>query len=131
MRKIFLILCLNISLFAKFEAIKADKLVELQAKGVPVIDIRMPLEWQQTGIIKGAYKIMFFDSKGQADVANWFFNLGHLIYDKNKPFIIYCAHANRTKVLGNALEQLGFTNIYELDGGIVNGWLKFNKPTVK
>jgi len=51
------------------------------------------------------------------------FELGHLVKDKSVPFIIYCAHANRTKTLGNWLNDLGFKKVYELDGGIEYGWI--------
>jgi rhodanese-related sulfurtransferase len=29
------------------------------------------------------------------------------------------------------LEQMGYTEVYELEGGIENGWIKAGKPTVK
>jgi len=119
------------SLFAEFKSITPDELVKLQKQGVPVIDIRTPMEWKQTGIIKGAHKMMFFTPQGNADVANWFFELGHLVKDKKEPFIIYCAHANRTKALGQGLTQMGFENVYELKDGIENGWIKAGRPIVK
>ncbi len=132
MKKLLLISALlSTALFAEFKTIKAPELEKLQAEGVPVIDIRTPGEWKQTGIIKGAHKMMFFTPKGEADVANWFFELGHIIKDRHQPFIIYCAHANRTKALGKGLEQMGFDHAYELDGGIENGWIKLGKKTVQ
>jgi rhodanese-related sulfurtransferase len=132
MKKVWLsVALLSSTLFAQFETINVPEFEKLQAKGVPVIDIRTPSEWQHTGVIKGAKKMMFFTPKGDADVANWFFELGHIVKDKKDPFIIYCAHANRSKTLGKGLEQMGFTHVYELKGGIENGWIKAGKPTVK
>ena len=132
MKKLLLLtVLLSTAIFAEFKAITPAELEQMQAKGVPVIDIRTPMEWKQTGIIKGAHKMMFFTPRGEADVANWFYELGRLVKDKNEPFIIYCAHANRTKVLGQGLEQMGFKHVYELKGGIENGWIKAGKPTVK
>jgi rhodanese-related sulfurtransferase len=96
-----------------------------------VIDIRTPGEWNKTGIIKGAYKMMFFTPRGEADLSNWFFDLGHLIKNRKEPFVIYCAHANRTQSLGKGLEKMGFKHVYELQGGIENGWIKAGKPTIK
>jgi len=122
---------LSISLFAEFKTIGLEEFAKLQAKGVLVIDIRTPGEWKQTGIIKGAHKMMFFTPKGDADISNWFFELGHLVKSKKEPIILYCAHANRTKSLGQGLTQMGFENIYELKGGIENGWIKAGKKTVK
>ena len=132
MKKIVLIMgFLSITLFAQFKTVDADTFVKLQAKGYPVIDIRTPDEWKQTGIIKGAHKMMFFTPSGEPDLAGWFFELGHLVKDKKQPILIYCAHANRTKALGEGLAQMGFKNVYELQGGIENGWIKLGKKTVR
>ena len=134
MKKILLLLAaLSLTAMAKFTTIDNDTLLKMQAKGVPVIDIRTPGEWKTTGIIKGAHTMMFFDEKGRPDMGNWFFELGHLVTDKKQPFIIYCAHANRSKALGNFLDkQLKFENIYELKDGIEHGWIRDGKkPTVK
>jgi len=132
MKKILIILSfLSVSLFADFKTVDVEEFAKLQAKGYPVIDIRTPEEWKQTGIIEGAHKMMFFASNGQPDVAGWFFELGHLIKDKKSPILLYCAHANRSKSLGKGLIEMGFENVYELKGGIENGWIKAGKKTVK
>jgi len=132
MKKVLLLAALlGTSLFAEFKTVDADTFAKLQAKGYPVIDIRTPMEWKQTGIIKGAHKMMFFTPQGQPDLAGWFFELGHLVKDKDQPILIYCAHANRSKALGKGLDSMGFKHVYELKGGIENGWIKAGKPTVK
>lgn len=132
MKKILLIAgLLSVSLFAEFKTVDAEEFAKLQAKGYPVIDIRTPGEWKQTGIIKGAHKMMFFSPKGQPLLSDWFFELGHLVKDKKEPILLYCAHANRSKALGQGLEKMGFEHVYELKGGIENGWIKAGKPTVK
>ena len=130
-KTVLALVVLSLSLFAEFKTIDSNMLEKMQAQGVPVIDIRTPMEWQQTGIIKGARKMMFFAPSGQPDLAEWFYELGRIVKKKSDPFIIYCAHANRTKALAQGLAQMGFTNVYELKGGIENGWIKAGKPTVK
>jgi len=132
MKKIlFTLAFLSVSVFADFKTVDADAFEKLMAKGYPTIDIRTPDEWKQTGIIKGAHKMMFFTPKGQPDLAQWFFDLGHLVKDKKEPLLIYCAHASRSQSLGQGLVQMGFKNVYELKGGIENGWIKAGKKTVK
>ena len=132
MKKILLILAtLSVSLFAEFKSIDVPEFEKLQKEGVPVIDIRTAQEWKDTGIIEGAKKITFFSERGQPLIADWFFEVGHFIKDKKTPFIIYCAHASRSKSLGEGLESMGFENVYELKGGIENGWMKAGKKTVK
>ncbi len=133
MKKMILALVfLTVAAMAELKTIDSPTLEKMQAQGVPVIDIRTPGEWQQTGIIKGAHKMMFFDPKGQVNTPEWMYRLGTLVKEKNQPFIIYCAHANRTKMLGEWLsKEMGFQKVYELQGGIENGWIKAGKPTVK
>jgi rhodanese-related sulfurtransferase len=131
MKKIILLIATTIYIFGDFKAINAKELLKLQKQGVPVIDIRTPQEWQSRGIIKGAKKMMFFTPNGSADIANFMFNLGALIKDKSKPFIIYCAHANRSKELGRWLDKIGFKKVYELKGGIEYGWIDKGFKTQK
>jgi len=132
MKKIILAtLLLSMSLFADFKTIDVKEFKKLQKEGLPVIDIRTEGEWNTTGIIEGANKITFFSENGQPLLADWFFEVGHLVKDKKTPFIIYCAHANRTQALGEGLIQMGFETVYELKGGIENGWIKAGEKTVK
>ena len=132
MKKILLTLgVLSITLFAEFKSIDIPEFEKMQKDGVVVIDIRTASEWKETGIIEGAKKITFFSEQGEPLIADWFFEVGHLIKDKKTPFIIYCAHANRSKSLGRGLESMGFEHVYELKGGIINGWIKAGKKTVK
>ncbi len=132
MKKILLTLAiLSMSLFADFKTIDIAEFEKLQKDGVPVIDIRTPQEWKETGIIEGAHKITFFNEKGQPLIADWFFEVGHLVKDKKEPILLYCAHASRSKALAEGLVSMGFENVYELKGGIENGWIKAGKKTVK
>ena len=132
MKKILLTLAiLSVSLFADFKTIDVAEFEKLQKEGLPVIDIRTEQEWKDTGIIEGASKITFFNDKGQPLLADWFFEVGHLLKDKKTPFIIYCAHASRSKSLGEGLVNMGFENVYELKDGIENGWIKAGKKTIK
>jgi len=132
MKKIISILLLSsMTLFAGLKTVEMDKLIALKAKGTPIIDIRTAGEWKETGIIKGAHKMTFFSERGEPLLAEWFFELGRLVKDKKAPILIYCAHANRSKTLGNGLVSMGFENVYELKGGIDNGWIKKGKKTVK
>jgi rhodanese-related sulfurtransferase len=122
----------SLSLAGGFGEVDATQFKALQAKGVPVIDIRTPQEWKETGIIKGAHQLMFFDIQGQAHAKVWLEELSKIIKDKKSPFVIYCAHANRTKAVGNWLvDKMGYTHVYELKGGIEYGWRDLGEKTAK
>jgi thioredoxin len=41
-------------------------------------------------------------------------------YDKSKPVFIYCLSGGRSKKAAAKLNELGFTTVYELEGGIMN-----------
>jgi len=131
MKKILLILALlSVTLFANFKTIDVVEFEKLQKEGAPVIDIRTEGEWNATGIIEGSHKITFFNEQGQPLLADWFFEVGHFVKDKKSPIILYCAHANRSKALAEGLVSMGFENVYELKGGIENGWIKAGKKVV-
>ncbi|WP_456433562.1 rhodanese-like domain-containing protein [Nitratifractor sp.] len=126
------LLLLGTAAMAKFTSIDAETLLSMQKRGVPVIDIRTPQEWNDRGIIPGAKLIMFFDAKGVAHPRSFLRKLQKLVPDKSHPFILYCAHSNRTKVVGKWLSQkLGYQNVYELNGGIEYGWRELGKPVTK
>ena len=132
MKKIVALLFITTTLlFAKFTSIDANRLIELQKKGVVVVDIRTPKEWKERGIIPNAKTITFFKEDGRVDFIAFMRELTKYVKNSNQPFIIYCAHANRTKVVGKILNSLGVKNLYELDGGIEYGWINKGKKTTK
>ncbi len=136
MKKICLILALmTFSAWAEFQSIEAKSLISMQKKGIPVIDIRTPQEWKERGIIPGAHLMMFFDESGRPHIKEWLEKFSKLVKKKSQPFIIYCAHANRSKALGRWLsDKLGYQKVYELKGGIEYGWrdlgFKIVQPTL-
>ena len=96
----------------------------------PLIDIRREDEFQATGIIKGAHKLTFFDEYGRHNLEKWLNDFQKIVKNKEDKFILVCAHANRTKTVGDYLAQkLGYENAYHLEGGIAL-WLAQNKEVV-
>lgn len=133
MKRIWLILALStFAAWAEFQTVDAETVMKMQKSGVPLIDIRTPAEWQERGIIPGAHLIMFFDDQGRPHVRQWMQKFSQLVPDRSRPFILYCAHANRSKAVGKWLsDKLGYKKVYELKGGIEYGWRELGKPVVK
>jgi rhodanese-related sulfurtransferase len=128
----FILALMSIAAWAEFRSIDADTLIKMQKQGVPVIDIRTPQEWQERGIIPGAHLIMFFDAQGRPHIRQWMEKFSQIIKDKKTPFILYCAHANRSKAVGKWLsDKLGYQKVYELKGGIEYGWRELGKKVIK
>jgi rhodanese-related sulfurtransferase len=126
-----LLILIQISLLADFKHIDIEEAQKLMQKNVPIIDIRTPPEWKETGVIKGSHKLMFFDDRGKYDVQKWLNDFGKIVKDKNQPFILVCRTASRTNMVGQFLaNQMGYKNVYDLKGGIVH-WKRSGKKTVK
>jgi len=79
-----------------------------------VIDVRSPEE-VANGFIPGTdLFINFLDGNFQDQLQK---------LDKTKTYIVYCHSGNRSGKATNAMQQLGFTDIYNLQGGI-SGWTR-------
>ncbi len=120
------------SLQADFKSLTTKEVVEAMKKGIEIIDVRRQEEWEHYGIIKGSHKLTFFDNAGRYNLNNWLQEFNKIVKNKNQAFILVCAHANRTKVIGQILnKELYYKNVYELDGGIVHGWINKGKDVIR
>lgn len=79
-------------------------------KKVQLIDVRTSEEYK-SGHIKNAANIDFYSGKFTTE-----FNK----LDKEKPLYIYCRSGSRSKQTSNKLSAMGFKEIYDLKGGILN-----------
>lgn len=101
---------------AQFGGIKTLVAGDFSAKekdsNTVVIDVRSPEE-VANGFIPGTdLFINFFDGNFQDQLQK---------LDKTKTYIVYCHSGNRSGKATNVMQQLGFTDIYNLQGGI-SGW---------
>ncbi len=85
-----------------------------------IIDIRTPQEFSE-GHIKGAVNINLFDSTFLDQIGK---------YDKSIPIFLYCRSGNRTSSASAQLSKMGFVEIYDLKGGILN-WARENFETIR
>jgi rhodanese-related sulfurtransferase len=124
---------LTSSVFAEFLTIDTEKMqVFLKDKSAIFIDIRRVDEFKQYGIIENSHKLTFFDNRGEYDIDKWMSKFIKIVKNKEQPFVLICAHANRTKIVGNFLStQAGYKNVYDLEGGINYGWIDKGLQTIK
>ena len=80
-------------------------------------------------IIKNSITLTFFDDYGNYNIENWLNSFQKYVKSKDQKFVLVCAHANRTKSIGDFLIDQGYTNVYHLYGGIAF-WLNKNKETL-
>ncbi|RXJ98259.1 sulfurtransferase [Arcobacter sp. CECT 8986] len=105
--------------------------VELMNKdNIVLIDVRTQMEFNQTGIIENSHMLTFYDEYGNYNLEEWLEEFRKLVTSKDQTFILICAHANRTRMIGNYLvQQEGYKNCAHLYGGIAQ-WLQEGRKTV-
>jgi rhodanese-related sulfurtransferase len=128
-----LVLILNLFPFQVFATtpytnIDNMELINLQAQGIPVYDIRRAEEWAQTGVVSGSHKLTFVDTTGKLmpDFVEKFTRA----VNKNDPVILICRTGHRTDVLSRSLIQdLGYTKVYNVTNGITR-WISDGLPVI-
>lgn len=123
--KLFIIaaLCIPAFAFAEIKNEDAAKIDELIKSGkYTLIDVRTKEEYNAAHI-QGAINIDYYND----DFAKI---IEAKLKDKNKAYIIYCRSGRRSLYAAEILEKLGFTNITNMKGGILD-WQSAGKPLVK
>ncbi|HXE39482.1 MAG TPA: rhodanese-like domain-containing protein [Azonexus sp.] len=132
MRQLILTCCLALSaMLAHAEIIDIDnaEFDKLMKSGVPVVDIRLQAEWEETGIVGGSKLLTFFDERGKPDPAAWLEKVKP-IAKPNEPLIVICRSGNRTKAVSQFLsQQAGYAKVYNVRNGI-RDWIKEGRPIV-
>ena len=77
--------------------------------GVIVLDVRTPEEFK-TGHLVNAININLEGSDFASEVSK---------LDKNSTVAVYCRSGNRSGVATKQMAELGFTDMYDMQGGIV------------
>jgi len=75
-----------------------------------LVDVRTPEEFAE-GNIEGAKNINFHDADFEAQM---------LQFDKEKPLYIYCRSGARSAKAAEQLQEMGFREIYDIEGGFLN-----------
>jgi rhodanese-related sulfurtransferase len=89
------------------------------AETAQVVDVRTPGEWSE-GIMEGAIMFDFYEDDFQKNLES---------LDKEKPVAVYCKVGGRSGQAMSKLKDLGFKEVYNLDGGM-DAWKSAGKPTV-
>ncbi|QOY54117.1 rhodanese-like domain-containing protein [Candidatus Sulfurimonas marisnigri] len=116
LKKILLsLLVLSASLFATVTNENPSK--QLVDSSIPIVDIRTPGEWKETGLLKRSIPIMLFDEKGNYDLKVFLDQLNKAV-DTKKQFAIICRTGSRTKVLADFLSRKMNYDVINLTNGI-------------
>lgn len=82
-----------------------------------LLDVREPEEWAETGVPEGAVLIPLGDVEARADAE----------LAAGQPVYVICRSGNRSRTASESLVGLGFTEVYNVDGG-VTAWLDAGLP---
>jgi rhodanese-related sulfurtransferase len=87
--------------------------------GVVTLDVRTPGEFM-TGHIQDAQNIDFESGSFESQIES---------LDKNGTYAVYCRSGNRSGQAVKVMQDAGFKNIYNLDGGVID-WANSGLPLV-
>ena len=88
--------------------------------GTPIIDIRTPKEWEETGIVPGSHLLTFFNEDGSHDKQG-FTNRLQQIAGPDTPLAILCRSGNRSEKVSRFLSGQGFRSVIDIYEGIKGG----------
>lgn len=104
---------------------------QAQAGQLTLIDIRRPDEWRQTGVAEGALRINMVHPQG---VPGFVRQVGaELDGRRDTPIGLICRTGNRTTHMQKALQEAGYTQVYNIKEGMVGsrvgpGWIARGLP---
>lgn len=102
---------------ARVSVDQAAALVEDPPTGLVVLDVRTPEEFTQ-GHLDGAELIDFYDPNFADRIAE---------LDRTTPYLVYCRSDNRSGEALAVMDELGFTSVVDIEGGIV-AWIAADLP---
>jgi rhodanese-related sulfurtransferase len=117
------------------EVLTPDEARAMAERGeLTIIDIRLPVEWERTGVPEGALAISLQDASQQprgdfvADV------LAALDNDPTRPIALICARGHRSAFAREWLLQSSFSQVHDISEGMIGGeygpgWLARALPT--
>jgi rhodanese-related sulfurtransferase len=87
--------------------------------GVITLDVRTPIEFAE-GHIEGARLIDFQSGNFENEIA---------ALDKNATYAVYCRSGNRSGQAVKVMQDAGFTNVFNMNGGVIE-WTNAGFPLV-
>ena len=87
--------------------------------GVITLDVRTPSEFAE-GHVEGARLIYFQSGNFEKEIAT---------LDKNATYAVYCRSGNRSGQAVKVMQDAGFTNVFNMNGGVID-WANAGLPLV-
>lgn len=100
---------------------------ELSSGEAVLVDIREPGEHAQTGVIAGSVSASRGMLEFWADPSSPYHRPE---FDPQARVILHCASGGRSALAADTLQQMGYTNVAHLDGGL-KAWAEAGQPVEK
>lgn len=107
---------------AGIRVIDAEAAADVQAdppEDLVILDVRTPEEFAE-GHLEGATMIDFYRDDFAAQLEQ---------LDPDVPYLLYCRSGNRSGQAADIMRELGFSDVSDVDGGIL-AWNDLDLPTV-
>ncbi|OBK78725.1 rhodanese-like domain-containing protein [Mycobacterium sp. 1274761.0] len=93
--------------------ITPDEARQKMEAGALVVDVRDVTEVDNSGKVAGALHIPRGMVEFRADPDTPYYDKN---FDKDRPVVLYCASGGRAALAGQALKEMGYTEVYNLGG---------------
>jgi rhodanese-related sulfurtransferase len=93
---------------------------KITESGVVTLDVRTPAEFAE-GYIEGARLIDFQSGNFENEIAT---------LDKNATYAVYCRSGNRSGQAVKVMQDAGFINVFNMNGGVID-WVNAGLPLVR
>ena len=98
----------------------SDELLDfIEINSAILVDVRTHDEYN-SGYIENSLNIDYLSNDFSENVEK---------LDKNTPIVLYCRSGKRSSLSANKLSELGFKEIYNLEGGIL-GWIELGNSVI-
>ena len=109
---------------AEIENLSPQDVSREQSDGALIVDIREPEERGRTGVIPGSVHAPRGMIEFYADPTSAYHREE---FDPERRVILHCASGGRSALATKSLQEMGYTNIAHMDGGIT-GWIAEGLP---
>ena len=100
--------------------VNSDELLDfIDINNAVLVDVRTNDEYN-SGYIENSINIDYFSDDFSENVEK---------FDKNTPIVLYCRSGKRSSKSANKLSKLGFKEIYNLQGGILD-WIEIANSVI-
>jgi thioredoxin 1 len=124
-RLFLLSMVLGVVSFANAQTVKTVVAADFEKKAAAmkdkiILDVRTAEEYKE-GHLSGATQIDYYGTDFKSQVSK---------LDRSKPVFVYCKGGGRSSSSCEILKDLGFKEVYNLQGGITD-WKKAGKAVIK